>query len=86
MDDRPFGARFIEELRRLTRSTAGFNYRDVERISRMDREEFRAAMGRLALGTSWDPAAEPEALAQAVLARQSVDDITVIVGILGGMV
>lgn len=29
MDDRSFGARFIEEMRRLTQSTVGFDYREV---------------------------------------------------------
>jgi len=89
MDDRSFGARFIEEMRRLTQSTVGFDYREVQRISQMSREEFRAALGdRLAPSTFWeDPAAgsEPESLARAVFESQSSDAISVIVGMLGGL-
>ena len=88
MDDRSFGARFIEEMRRLTQSTVGFDYREVQRISCMNRDEFRAALGdRLAPKAFWedpDTASEPERLARAVFERQS-SDVSVIVAILGGL-
>jgi hypothetical protein len=87
VDERPFGARFIQELRRLTQSTAGYDYREVQRISTMDLAEFRAALGdRLAPPAFWeDPAVSPspEKLAQDIFARRS-DDVSVLISLLGG--
>jgi hypothetical protein len=56
MDDRPFGARFIDEMRRLTKSTWGLEYREIERLAEMDRSEFRATLGHRAapFDKMWD--------------------------------
>lgn len=93
MDDRPFGARFIDEMRRLTKSTWGLEYRELQRIAQMDREEFRATLGHQLAPPSkgWDDggpvASEPEQLARAIVAEgRSSDLLTVIVNILGGLV
>jgi len=92
MDDRPFGARFIDEMRRLTKSTWGLEYRELQRLAQMDREEFRATLGHRVVpaGTvrdGSDPvASEPEQLARAIVEQgRSSDLLTDVVNILGGL-
>lgn len=92
MDDRPFGARFIDEMRRLTKSTWGLEYREMQRLAQMDRAEFRATLGhRVApIDKVWDGsdpvASEPEQLARAIVERgQSSDLLTDVVNVLGGL-
>jgi len=93
MDDRPFGARFIDEMRRLTKSSWGLEYREMQRVAQMDRGEFRAAFGhRVAPPDKGqdgpDPvASEPEQLARAIVEQgRSSDLLTDVVNILGGLV
>ncbi len=43
----PYGGRFFDELRRLTNSTHGFNYADIERVRAMDREQILDALAKL---------------------------------------
>ena len=89
MDDRPFGARFIDEMRRLTRSTWGLEYGQMQRVAQMDRAEFMATLGHQVL-TPEGPdrgASEPEELARVVVERgRSSDLLTDVVNILGGLV
>ena len=89
MDDRPFGARFIDEMRRLTRSTWGMEYRQLQRIAAMNREEFRAAFGDrlapLSEGRQRGPF-EPEQLARSIVEQgRSSDMLALVVDILGGL-
>ena len=89
MENRTFGARFIDEMRRLTNSTWGLEYGVMQRLAQMDRGEFMATIGPQVLppngpdrGTS-----EPEALARAVVERgRSSDLLGDVVNILGGLV
>lgn len=93
MDDQPFGARFVDEMRRLTGSTFGLEYRQVQRLSRMDREEFMVTVGNgllrsKKLAGSVDPGTvPPEELARVLVGRgpasSLLDDL---VNILGGFV
>jgi hypothetical protein len=91
MDDRPFGARFIDEMRRLTKSTWGLEYREMQRLTRMDRGEFNATLGhRVAPADKGrdgsDFALEPEQLARAVVEQgRSSDLLSDVVNILGGL-
>ena len=67
-----YGARFVDEVRRITRSTWGLGYRELERVARMEREAFLAAFGpRLAaFGDAWLEAhlhLDAEDLARAVI-------------------
>lgn len=89
MDARPFGARFIDEMRRLTRSTWGLEYGVMQRLAQMDRAEFMTTLGPQVLppdGPDRD-ASEPEELARAVVERgRSSDVLSDVVSILGGLV
>jgi hypothetical protein len=92
MDDRPFGARFIDEMRRLTQSSWGLEYGEMQRLAQMDRAEFRATLGHraAALDRVWDGsdpvASEPEQLARAIVEQgRSADLLTDVVNILGGL-
>ena len=75
MADR-YGARFIEEVRRLTKSSFGYSFADVTRVSAMDRTAFWAAFGaRAPFGDEWSAVhrdLEPEDLAKAVVAEAEV--------------
>ena len=89
MDDRTFGARFIDEMRRLTRSSWGMEYQQLQQIARMNREEFRVAFGDrltpLREGRPRDPF-EPEQLARSIVEQgRSSDVLTDVVNILGGL-
>jgi hypothetical protein len=90
MDGKPYGARFIDEMRRLTRSSWGLEYRQMQRLAAMDRDEFMAALGlRVAPagGAAGDPdtTSEPELLARKIVEQgRSSDFLTDVVNILGG--
>ncbi len=43
----PYGARFFNELRRLTDSTWGLDYADIPRVCAMDRQGILALLSRL---------------------------------------
>jgi hypothetical protein len=85
VDDRTFGARFLDEWRRLTQASPGFDYQKIEQIRRMDRAAFMTAFGAALLaGSRADFATvEPEQVAQIAVSRASTD-AGVIIGILGG--
>jgi hypothetical protein len=89
MENRPFGARFIDEMRRLSNSTWGLEYGVMQRLAQMDRGEFMATIGPQVPppdGPDRD-AAEPEELARAVVERRRSSDLLGdVVNILGGLV
>jgi hypothetical protein len=72
MTERSFGARFLDELRRLTKSSWHLDYATLNRLGQMDRAQFTAAIGKRGrlIDPGWVPsgsAMEPEELAQAVV-------------------
>jgi hypothetical protein len=87
VDDLSFGARFLDEWRRLTQTSAGFDYQRIEQIRQMDRAAFMAALGQALLAgrADVDPAAvAPEQLAQIAASRASTGAGVDILAILGG--
>ena len=50
-----FGARFVSEVRKLTNSTWGLGYQELERAASMEREAFLAAFDRrlIPFGPAW---------------------------------
>jgi hypothetical protein len=90
MDDRTYGARFIDEMRRLTKSSWGMDYNQLQRLAQMDREEFRTAFGDrlapLSQGRGKGDPFEPEQLARSIVEEgRSSDMLTLMVNILGGL-
>ncbi len=72
MSESTFGARFVQEIRRLTNSTFGLTYADLQEVGGMEQADFLRAFGsRLApFGATWFDGHEgssPEQLAQAIV-------------------
>ncbi len=44
---RSYGARFFDELQRLTKSTSGLSYADIPRVREMDREQVLGVLSKL---------------------------------------
>jgi hypothetical protein len=90
MDARPFGARFVDEMRRLTRSTWGMEYQQLQRMAQMNREEFRAAfggrLGPLGEARGGRDRHEPEQLARAIVEQgRSSDMLSLVLSIMSGL-
>ena len=65
----PYGGRFFDELRRLTNSTWGFKYGQIERVRAMSRAELVALLAELP-GADWIvtlDSSSPEEFARAII-------------------
>ena len=67
-----FGTRFVLEMRRLTNSTFGLTYAELQQVSRMEQADFVRAFGSKVapFGSAWfggHESSSPEQLAQAIV-------------------